>query len=256
MAQDVNTIFGFDKEIENNFIFIKEEHGIDATFLVGSLMLNALHSDAGLCLLSVHNSSNHYQYIGNKLGFNLQECQESGHTIVFDVTKCIVESLSDVNDNSKIDFLSNNSNQICLRKLYIALEKSVFKLKEQHGCVYLIIDNVSDFVSLGHSAKDIISFLYYCRVLLYTIHGLTLVVCAHNSENDKDSNLICNAMMHVAEYKMKVSGLATGFSQNVSGKVETERRDVCLEYWTEKKDFQYKLTDRQIKVFAPGTVTI
>lgn len=256
MAHDVNTIFGFDKEIENHFIFIKEEHGVDASFLVGTLMWNALRSDAGLCLLSVHNSSNHYQYIGNKLGFNLEESQENGHAVVVDVLKCIVQSLNDDTDNLQIDFMPTNSNEECLQKLYRMLENSVAKLKELHGCVYLIIDNVSDLLLLGHSVKDVISFLYYCRTLLFTVHGLTLVVCAHNSINDKDTNLICNAMMHIAEYKIKVSGLATGFSQNVTGRIETERRDLCQEYWTEKKEFQYKLSDRQIKIFAPGTVTI
>lgn len=256
MAHNVNTIFGFDKEIGNHFIFIKEEHGVDASFLVGSLMWNALHSDAGLCLLSVHNSRNHYQHVGNKLGFNLKENQESGHAVVIDMTKCIVQSLNGDTDNVKIDFLSKNTDQECLHALYITLENSVFQLKEQYSCVYLVIDNISDLLSLGHSAKDIISFLYYCRALVFSIHGLTLVVCAHNSENDKDTNLICNAMMHIAEYKIKVSGLATGFSPNVTGRVETERREMCLEYLTEKKEFQYKLSDRQIKIFAPGTVTI
>lgn len=256
MAQNVNTMFGFDKEMENRFVFIKEEHGIDASFLVGSLMWNALHSDAGLCLLSVHNSSNHYQYVGNKLGFNLQESQENGHAVIIDVMKCIVQAFNNDTGDSKIDFLSKNSDQECLKKLYSIVEDSITKLKEQHGCVYLVIDNISDLLSLGNSAKDIILFLYYCRTLLFTIHGLTLVVCAHNSENDKDTNLICNAMMHIAEYKIKVSGLATGFSPNVTGRVETARRDVYLEYWIEKKEFQFKLTDRQIKLFAPGTVTI
>lgn len=254
MAQDINTILGFDKAIENHFIFIKEEHGIDASFLVGTLMWNALHSEAGLCLLSVHNSSNHYQYIGNKLGFNLQESQEGGHALVVDVMKCIVQSFNGNTDNTKIDFLSENKE--CLHKLYNILESSVTKLKEQHDCVYIIIDNVSDLLSLGHSVKDIILFLYYCRTLVFKICGVTLVVCAHNSEHDNDTNLICNAMMHIAEYKIKVSGLSTGFSPNVSGRIQTERRDIGLEYWTEKKEFQYKLSDRQIKIFAPGTVTI
>lgn len=256
MAQNINTKLEFDKEIENRFIFIKEEHGIDASFLVASLMQNALHLDSGLCLLSVHNSSNHYQYVGNKLGFNLQESQESGHAHVVDVMKYIIQSLNGEADNSKTDFLSKNPDQECLKKLYSIVETSVTKLKEQHGCVYLVIDNISDLLSIGHCAKDIISFVYYCRELLFITHELVLVVCAHNSENDKDANLICNALMHAADYKIKVSGLITGFSPNVTGKIEAERRDLCQEYWTEKKEFLYKLSDRQIKLFAPGSVTI
>lgn len=256
MAQNINTKLGFDKEIENRFIFIKEEHGIDTSFLVASLMQNALHLDSGLCLLSVHNSSNHYQYIGNKLGFNLQESQESGHAVVVDVMKSIINSLYDEADNSEINFVSKNKAQECFRKLYGIVETSVIKLKERHTCVYLIIDNVSDLLSLGYSAKDVISFVYYCRALLFTTHGLVLVVCAHNSENDKDSNLICNALMHAADYKIKVSGLTTGFSLNVTGRIQAERRDLCLEYWIEKLEFLYKLGDRQIKIFAPGSVTI
>lgn len=253
MAQDVNTMFEFDKEMENMFVFIKEEHGIDASFLVGSLMWSAIHSDAGLCLIPLHNSSNHYQYVGNKLGFNLQESQENGHAVIIDVIKSIGQAFSKDTGDSKIDILSKTSD---LKKLYDIVKDSVTKLKEQHGCVYLVIDNISDLLSIGYSAKDIILFLYYCRTLLFTIHGLTLVVCAHNSENDKDTNLICNAMMHIAEYKIKVSGLATGFSPNVTGRIETARRDVYLEYWVEKKEFQFKVTDRQIKLFAPGTVTV
>jgi hypothetical protein len=84
-----------------------------------------------------------------------------------------------------------------------------------------------------------------------------MAVLTHIAEGDEEQHLLTAGLCHVADVIVSVCGLKTGQSSDVSGtmKVIHRRLDqpMVAHEWNEQNLYHFKLLDRQVKVFAPGT---
>jgi hypothetical protein len=122
-----------------------------------------------------------------------------------------------------------------------------------------VIDDLSDLLSLGIHVKDVLSFLQYCQTLLESQPDLSMVVLTHVAEGDEEQHLLSAGLCHVADITVIVCGLKTGQSSDVSGAMKVIHRrwdqPIIADEWNKQNLYHFKLLDRQVKVFAPGTAS-
>ena len=252
MASSVCSVLGIDKEdLTGKLIAVEEYHGSNGNFVLSCIIAEQIKKDCGICLMTLHNTFEHYHHVGTKLGYNLQQLEEKGSVQKIDVLQLLSSSF-----NTSESYLLKNSEDI-VNSLFLMIKEKLEKLMETKKMVCLVIDDVSDILSLGVPVKDVLSFLQYCRVLLELLHGLSFVVLTHIYEEDEEQCLVAANISHVANKVVTVSSLKTGQSVDVSGimKISNKNLDTSVREldWNKQNIYHFKLLDRQVKVFAPGT---
>ena len=137
------------------------------------------------------------------------------------------------------------------------IKEKIEKLIKTKRTVCLVIDDATDLLSLGIPVKDVLSFFHYCRVLLESVVGLSFIILTHITEGDEEQRLVTASVGHVADTIVTISSLKTGQSSYISGvlKVIHKKLDksITRHDWNKQNVYHFKLLDRQVKVFAPGT---
>ncbi|XP_054267391.1 elongator complex protein 6-like [Macrosteles quadrilineatus] len=230
-----------DKDLSGKLLQVVEEHGASSTFVIASLMWNATRTSTSICLVALQNSSTHYQNVAKKLGFNLTAVDNK--TVVLDPVweKSLTEPT-----NLELSRLDGT--------LYEDVKTA---LASMSGKKCLIVDDLSVLITAGVDLAGVVSLLQCLRQLMEDDKDLSLLVCSHVSENCEDHRLLADFTSHVADLRVTVAPLRTGFSTNVTGSLEVvDNLEPIFGSASDKKVFHFKLTDRQIKVFAPGTVGV
>ncbi|XP_067004997.2 elongator complex protein 6 isoform X2 [Anabrus simplex] len=245
---------GVDKEdLVSKLLVVEEHHGSDANFVLTSLMIQRLQKDGGVCLMTLHNTISHYQNVVMKMsGCNLLLLQGKGFVQTFD---CLKELSAGLMNDAGNHFLLNHKE--CVAKtMFLMLKEKVELLCAKRSSVCIVIDDLSDLLAIGVPLSDVLSFFHYCRTLLLSLPELSLIVLSHVVEEDEQQSLLAAGLAHVADVFVTVSALKTGHSSDVSGVLKVRHKNtesVSSQSWNQQNSFQYKLQDRQVKVFAPGT---
>lgn len=258
MTSSVCSALGTDKEnMVGKLTAVEEYHGSNGNFVLNCLIADQIQKGGGVCLVALHNSFGHYHNVGTKLGYNLCQLQEKGCVESIEVLKLINGSLNTIHDGSEQNIFGNEESTV--RNLFYLIEEKIKKLLQNIKLVSLVIDDLSDLLYLGIPLKDVLSFLQYCRTLLDSQPGLSLVVLTHIAEGDEEQKLLTAGLCHVADMTVTICGLKTGQSSDVSGAMKvTHRRwdqPTVAHKWNKQNLYHFKLLDRQVKVFAPGTAS-
>lgn len=247
MAQELCTCVGLrGKDLSGKLVQIEEAQGSSAaSSVVSSVLWNLAQEETSLVLVTLHHGETHYRSLCKKLGFDLEEARQKKRALVLDPFHM---SVGKDKPFSNIDM----SDREHLEGLFFAVEEAVNSLS---GRKALIIDDLSGLVCLGASVGRSVSFVQQCRALQKRDKHLSLIICNHVSKDCEDLKTLSNWIFHVADFRIGVSGLKTGFSANVTGSLDVidHLKD---RNFAEQRVLHFKLTDRQIKVFAPGTVGI
>ncbi|PNF25543.1 Elongator complex protein 6 [Cryptotermes secundus] len=259
MATSVCSALGIDQENSvGKLIAVEEHHSSNGNFVLNCLIAEQVHKEGSVCLVALHNSFGHYHNVGTKLGYNLHQLQEKGCVESIEVLKLLNESLNAEHENRVGNVLFGDEENT-MRNLFHLIKGKTEKLLQKRKLVSLVIDDLSNLLSLGISVKEVLSFLQYCRTLLESQPGLSLVVLTHIAEGDDEQQLLNAGLCHVADVIVTVCGLKTGQSSDVSGSMKvTHRRldqPMIAHEWNKQNLYHFKLLDRQVKVFAPGTAT-
>lgn len=259
MATSVCSALGIDQEnFVGKLIAVEEHHSSNGNFVLNCLIAEQVHKEGSVCLVALHNSFGHYHNVGTKLGYNLHQLQEKGCVESIEVLKLLNESLNAEHENRVGNVLFGDEENT-MRNLFHLIKGKTEKLLQKRKLVSLVIDDLSNLLSLGISVKEVLSFLQYCRTLLESQPGLSLVVLTHIAEGDDEQQLLNAGLCHVADVIVTVCGLKTGQSSDVSGSMKvTHRRldqPMIAHEWNKQTLYHFKLLDRQVKVFAPGTAT-
>lgn len=248
MANEVCTSLGLmGKDLSGKLIQIVEKHGSNASFMISSLMWSASRANTSLCLVALHYPRSHYELVAKNLGFNLKAMIESKTAIVLEPYSMYVESTKDL---KQID-MRNEEN---VKRLFLDLKEA---LKSLPGKKLLIIDDLSDLLCLGSHVSLVTTLLQYCRNLQDHDKDLALTFSSHCSEENEEQNVLVNVVAHIADFRITIAPLKTGFSANVTGSIDVvDNLDDASSTVANHRLFHFKLSDRQIKVFAPGTVGI
>jgi hypothetical protein len=257
MAASVCSALGIDKEKwVGKLIAVEEHHGSNANFVLNCLIAEQVRKEGAVCLVALHNSVGHYHNVGTKLGYNLLQLQEKGYVESIEVLKLLNESVNVVHEHQPQDiFFCGEENTT--RNLFHLIEGKTKQLLEKRKLASLVIDDLSDMLSLGIPIKEVLSFLQYCRTLLESQRGLSLVVLTHVAESDEEQRLLATGLCHVSDVIVTICGLKTGQSSDVSGAMKVIHRrldqSMVTHEWNKQNLYHFKLLDRQVKVFAPGT---
>ncbi|KDR22573.1 elongator complex protein 6 [Zootermopsis nevadensis] len=260
MASSVCSALGTDKEnLVGKLIAVEENHGSNGNFVLNCLIAEQIQKGGGVCLVALHNSFGHYHNIGTKLGYNLRQLQEKGRVESIEILKLLNGSLNTAHEDGSEQNILFGSEEDTVRNIFHLIEEKIKKILQNIKPVSLVIDDLSDLLCLGIPLKEVLSLLQYCRTLLDSQPGLSLVVLTHVAEGDEQQNLLTAGLCHVADMTVSICGLKTGQSSDVSGAMKVIHRrwdeSAVAHEWNRQNLYHFKLLDRQVKVFAPGTAS-
>lgn len=222
------------------FIVIKEQRGIDGSFLISSLIGQRMRQQhAGLILVCCHQTMKYYDTCGKKLGYNLS---------MSIMKKCahVIEPLNDI-----VATLRNN-------KLMDELLKGIHqKLKLLQGdgkkIITVIIDDLEIFTNLGCSVSDLIKFGMKLNTLAHEADGLSIAIKIGLSD------LHLNLTSHLedfADVTITLEKLKSGEFFDVDGKLTIRKfnysDDLSNCRLESERSLLYYIGDHNIKLSAPG----
>lgn len=265
----VCNVLGIDRiDMNGRMILIEEQHGSNANFVLSSIISNALKKNHGICLVLFHNTFNHYQNVSMKLGYNLTALLEKGRVTVVEPMKTVVSDIERISedavnasDSILIDSTSETNADI-VYNLFRTVKDSYDKVAESTESAVIIVDDLSHFCNLGLTLRDTMYFVRYLRSLVEhkPLCQLCIVIHAYESESQNCTpDVLANSLKQMAHLFVTVEPLKTGYSSDASGKmiINWKVNSIRREYhWPEIATYLYKLSDRQVKVYAPGAATV
>lgn len=78
---------------EDKIIFVRENAFADSNFVITHLLKQLLYEKSRICFLTLHNSFDHYQQVGKKLGYDLKLNVEKGDVKIIDPLEGVVENI-------------------------------------------------------------------------------------------------------------------------------------------------------------------
>lgn len=265
--EEVREAIGIDKVNTSGYlIFIEENHPVDANFLLHAVTSYCRDKNHMTCYVLFHNTFGHFHNVGMKLGYNLKK-ESNTNVKVVEPLKIISknihnENLEDSKDSQILEFDIKKGNTDLVKQLVQVIKDELLSLKkaEDSQKVFVIIDDLSHLFDLGLSTQDVWLFVRYIKSFISLEPHLTLCILSHAykviQEELCQPNQIALALRHIAELIITVQPLETGFSQNVSGKMVISwksHRDRLKFKWPEDMIYLYKLYDRKVSVFTPGS---
>ncbi|XP_076764798.1 elongator complex protein 6-like [Xylocopa sonorina] len=250
IMDSVSNILGIDKvDMNGKLIVIEERHGSDANFLLSTVISNALKKNYDLCFVLFHNTFNHYHNVGMKFGYNLGLQKEKGKIVVVEPMKVIASNIECIHDQRTNNILNN---------VFIIIKNECCKIMRENKPVVIIIDDASHFSSFNCDSRESVCYLRYLRSLVerYSMSHICIVTHTYKDEfKDCASNVIARGLRQMAHLFVKVEPLESGYSSDASGNLTVNWRSsaVRVKYkWPEVARYIYKLSNRQVKVCAPG----
>lgn len=278
MTDAVCSALGIDRvDLRGKLTLIEEQHGSDANFLVNTFISSSLQKSQGICLILFHNNFGHYHNIGMKLGYNLNVLRERGQVSVLEPMKLIRRNIHDLGhdsvDAANVEFDETDSDDISglsvmergptiVRKLIEPLKRKISDLLKNQDSVMVIIDDLSHLFDLQMNIRDVWFFVRYIRSFVEFEQSLSMCILTHTYKADPDScqpDLIAVGLKHIAQLIIVVEPLSTGLAKDVSGKMNVRWKmdSIRTKYnWPEKLSYLFKLLDRQVKVFPPGSSSL
>ncbi|XP_047024087.1 uncharacterized protein LOC124633040 [Helicoverpa zea] len=245
MSSDIVTLLQLDKVLSSRVVVVKEINRCDSSFITSCVLNHCIKNKTAVIIVSTHNSLQHYQNVGLKMNYNLQRYVDTGFIDYFHLGEYCINSL-----------LSDDK----LPQLFVKVKEKVLAMREKHEVVNVILDGISHLFDLNYSLRDVNLF---CKELIQfvTCYNNSFVLCHCNEAHDDDvTSVMSNLLSHKAHTLVKVENLPSGWSTDVSGHLTITYPGLKYDnehfYIMDIKPYKYlfKLFDRGVKLFAPGTV--
>ena len=261
--EEVREAIGIDKvDMSGNLIFIEEEHKSDANFVLHAITSHCINKNHVACFVLFHNTFGHFHNVGMKLGYNLKKACDS-HVKVIEPLRILSKNVQKQNNelgNESLEFnVKSGGSDLAKQIVQVIRDECATIQKLNSQKVYIIVDDLSHLFDLGLNIQDIWLFIRHLRSMGNDEPHLTLCIASHVYKAAPDlcePNIIALGLRHFAELVINVQPLETGFSRNVSGKMiicwkaHQERQKFK---WPEEMVYLFKLSDRHVKLFAPGS---
>lgn len=248
MSSDIISCLQLDKAITTNRVIVaKEINGSDSSFITSCILGHCIKNKQAVLLITTHNSLLHYQNVGLKMNYNLEKYIDSGLIQIFKLDEVLVNLL-----------LANETDS--LQNIFSNLNESMNLTKPNNDVVNIIFDGVSHLFDMQYSLKDVNKF---CNSIIKlgrcNPNSFVLFHCNLATEDDV-THVLTNLLCHAAHTILEVGNLSSGFSADVSGHLTIKHPgqklslDQMYSMDTKPSRFLFKLFDRGVKLFAPGTV--
>ncbi|EDO34595.1 predicted protein, partial [Nematostella vectensis] len=276
----------------NKFFLVSEKNN-DGSFFIHHFLNLYFKGGFRICFIALAQSFAHYSSVAQKLGANLNAALGKGQLVYIDGLKLISHSLDAQTDENETDngnpFYGIRNGDFTLQQLYKQVQKS---FEGVQGPCLLLVDDLSILLSLGVTASKVHDFAHYCMVLMcysskktlherikallasrksdrtdrkdeigwtdtqvFQIYGCFVCLVACDSEDDDDSVLLWKQLCHMAHVEAHITSLSSGYCKDVHGQIVLTRREpnkLSTQGYT-KTTSQYKIQDRMVTFFAPGT---
>lgn len=245
MSSDIITLLQLDRTLPSRVIVVKEINRCDSSFITSCVLNHCIKNKTGLLVLSTHNSLQHYQNVGLRMNYNLQKYVDTGFVDFYNFGEhCVNKLLSDNN----------------LPELFTEVEQKIISMQQRHGTVGVIVDGLTHLFDLNYSLREVNTF---CKELIECVTSFnnSFVICHCNEANTDDvTSVSTNLLCHKAHSVLEIENLTSGLSADVSGHLTINYTSLKFDtehlYAMDSKPSRYlfKLFDRGVKLFAPGTV--
>jgi len=206
-------------------------------FIIHHFISYGLKNFNKVVLVGLDQSFGHYHSIAMKVGggLNLHKLREQQKLVFVDVMSTLLQDVRDENPEKNLDISLEG---LCAQILAAVTEPC-----------FLIIDHLSILSHLGYSRRS--QLVLTNKLLRHTRErgGKLLVSYSSLSTNHTDS--LATYLHRNADLSFLIEDLKTGRSKDVSGNLCIAARDENGAF--SRKDLQYRLEERTVKVFAPGT---
>ena len=177
-------------------------------------------------IVGFEQSFGHYHGLSMKMGTNLLKLRQSGQVVFYEGLKELSELL-----RSELEELS------LVRTLY---QKISGLLQEDS---LLVVDQLFMLSCLGLSERSVYILCHHLVSANLQLARTQTVLRLYQPECEQLASLV----RRLGDLTLSVSGLQTGVSKEVSGLLSLHTRT------GQSQTLQFKITDKDVKMFAPGT---
>ncbi|XP_044732863.1 elongator complex protein 6 [Chrysoperla carnea] len=252
MASEVIAALELDKsDINNKLLIITERNDANSSFILSCVMSERYNKDSAFLIVTLANTFRHYHNVGMKLGYNLDKLSKIKKLDTIEILQHLSESIcNSSNLEDHINFLDVNKTDI-IKNLTNLIRFKLNELFRTNTNVCLIIDDISYLLDLNIPVRDIYIFKQNLKNMLNVMENLSIVLSV--AVKSQEDLIIANSFRHIGDSVIELSGLKTGKSDLVTGVMHIRRLNEDLKSWGAQNIYHYKLLDRQIRIFAPGT---
>ena len=209
----------------NKFIFVSKDVTSDVNFVFCELLSHYVNKHFTVILLNFEQSYAHYNHMLLKSGVNMRLLKENQQIITIDCLSEIekltnIEAL-DVNQNAAFKDLFDSEKVVSVKTLCYLIKKTVQKLIDESKQFIIFIDDINSLLNLGIKVTCILSFVQYCRSLCFEDAQNLMLIGSVYAKEDLMNKKLVEYLFHVADIKIQVEGLKTGYSKDIHGKVCT-----------------------------------
>nr|XP_034173828.1 elongator complex protein 6 [Osmia lignaria] len=237
---------GIDKvNIDRKVILIEEQHYSNANFLLSAIISHALKKDYGICFVLFHSTFNHYHNVGMKFGYNLSLLKEKDKVTFIEPIKINAPDMDNIYKETINKVIDN---------LFITIKNKYNKMKTDNKPVIIIIDDLSHLYNFGFNLKQCMYYIRCLRSLIEHDDTSELCIMTHAYKHEGSDTFI-DILKYMAHLFVMVEPLKTGHSNDATGimtvnwRVDSIRRK---RNWPEVAKYIYKLSNRQVQIFASG----
>lgn len=229
------------------FILIEQSAKADGEYLISALLGHRLGLDnPGVVLVCADHTLQHYDTVGNRWAHRIRLHKDKGTLKVIESMRYIFEDFMDV--DGKSDYLERFASNI---------EKYVKEFVQQgKENISIIIDNLMFYHDLFEA--DECWLLQFCENLQKLTEEFFQVSIVLKVNEHELYELLCRHLEDFANPTISVEAFETGQFYEVDGKLIVKEKE-SVDEWVSKeseKTLLFKVTNRDIKVYVPGSVDI
>lgn len=247
MAASVLFACGLNETKLPSYVHISEESDIDGTFLISSILGQRLRvSNSATVLVCLQHNFQNYFTAGMRLGYNLNLF--AGKTlhaldVVTEIAQNLLTSLQVADGKDIIEDI--------IRQIHTELSEKL----QNRVSVTVVIDNLAAFTNLGASEDDVLKFCHDLQNIGRSYENFSIITKLNTCDQWTvfDSNI-----RKLGDLVIQLVKLESGAFYEVDGKIIVERQTLNGHYKIQeaRKEFLYKVNDRNIKIYNPGEVGV
>ena len=188
MFPEIQSALRLDKHsVENKRINIVQEPSTDASFLLHHFVSLAIKSNSNILIIAFEQTFGHFHGVGMKLGYDLLKLQKKGQIIFYDVLKnAHISYLNDETYSPNADIFDFHSKETkTLSNIFNIIKQKINQFLDKTRPLFLIIDKLSVFLSLGVKLPAVVNFLLSVQSIVVQNKG-----CLGNIQKQLTGHLI------------------------------------------------------------------
>ena len=247
MFEELNNFVGWKMTNlpKNEFILLSSQN-TDGSFLLHHFISMFLKSDSNVVFLMAAQTFPHYNIVCSKLGVSLERYVDNGKLKILNLLNaCLSSYLGEKTDSHPN--LQSGFEKLSIKYIYQEAKKL---LTDSFNVI--IVDDVSMLLNIGFSENDLINFVHY----LSTLCSKNCSIVIHFQKDcteEANGHYLYENCKHYCSCELLVRGLESGYCKDVHGNLELLTKSKDISRRRSVKTMQYKLTDRNLRLFALGT---